>query len=184
VAIVILIGVMGVTARLMIRPVIALSRAAARAESGDLSVRVTPSGSNEIRVLGHAFNSMLQRLGGLQFRIRNEVVDSAGHLARAAQELAAATLEQTIAASKTSASMEELARSTTSIAESAGGVTSQAADVRARIGNAQIELQAQGQRVHELSLRGARSRDPRAHQRYRRRDELAGPQRCRSCSCR
>jgi methyl-accepting chemotaxis protein len=153
VAIAILIGVTGLTARLMIRPVVALSRAAARVESGDLSVRVIPSGSNEIRLLGHAFNSMLQRLAGIQLRIRNEVVESAGKLALAAHELADATLEQTIAASKTSASMEELARSTTSIAESAGGVTSQAADVRARIGNAQIELEAQGQRVHELSQR-------------------------------
>jgi methyl-accepting chemotaxis protein len=152
-AIAILIGVTGLTARLMIRPVLALSRAAARAESGDLSVRVIPSGSNEIRLLGHAFNSMLQRLAGIQFRIRNEVVDAAGHLAQAAQELADATLEQTTAASKTSASMEELARSTTSIAVSAEGVTSQATDVRARIASAQTELQASGERVHELSQR-------------------------------
>jgi methyl-accepting chemotaxis protein len=152
-AIAILIGVTGLTARLMIRPVVALSRAAARAESGDLSVRVIPSGSNEIRLLGRAFNSMLQRLAGIQFRIRNEVVDSAGHLAQAAQELADATLEQTTAASKTSASMEELARSTTSIAESAGGVTSQVTDVRARIASAQTELQASGERVHEMSQR-------------------------------
>jgi methyl-accepting chemotaxis protein len=150
VAIAILIGVTAVTARLMIRPVVALSRAAARAESGDLTVRVMPSGSNEIRALGHAFNSMLQRLAAIQFRIRNEVVDSAGHLAQAAQELAGATLDQTIAASKTSASMEELARSTNSIAESAGGVTSQVADVRARIGGAQTELLASIERVQSL----------------------------------
>jgi methyl-accepting chemotaxis protein len=153
VAIVILVGVTGLTARLMIRPVVALSRAAARVESGDLSVRVIPSGSNEIRVLGHAFNSMLQRLAGIQLRIRNEVVDSAGKLALAAHELADATLAQTIAASKTSASMEELARSTISIAESAGGVTSQVADVRARIGRAQAELVASVERVQSLSQR-------------------------------
>lgn len=153
VAIAILIGVTGVTARLMIRPVIALSRAAARVESGDLSVRVIPSGSNEIRGLGHAFNSMLQRLAGIQHRIRNEVVDSASRLAQAAHELADTTLEQTIAASKTSASMEELARITNSIAESAGGVSSQVADVRARIGSAQAELVTSVERVQSLSQR-------------------------------
>jgi methyl-accepting chemotaxis protein len=153
VAIAILIGVTGLMARLMIRPVVALSRAAARAELGDLSVRVIPSGSNEIRTLGHAFNSMLQRLAGIQARIRNEVVDSAGRLAQAAQELAEATLEQTVAASKTSASMEELARSTASIAVSAGDVTSQATDVQARIATAQADLQAAGERVHDLSQR-------------------------------
>jgi len=152
-AIAILIGVTAVTARLMIRPVVALSQAAARAESGDLTVRVIPSGSNEIRALGQAFNSMLQRLAAIQFRIRIEVVDSAGHLAQAARELADATLEQTIAASKTSASMEELARSTNSIAQSAGGVTSQVADVRARIGCAQLELVTSVERVQSLSHR-------------------------------
>jgi methyl-accepting chemotaxis protein len=114
---------------------------------------VIPSGSNEIRVLGHAFNSMLQQLASIQLRIRNEVVDSAGQLARAAHELADASLEQTVAASKTSASMEELARSTVSIAESAGGVTSQVADVRARIGSAQAELVASVERVQSLSQR-------------------------------
>lgn len=149
----VLIGIAGLTARLMIRPIVALSRAAARAESGDLTVRVIPSGSNEIRVLGRAFNSMLQRLAGIQLRIRNEVVDSAGQLAQAAQALAEATLEQTTAASKTSASMEELARSTVSIAESAGGVTTQAADMRARIGSAKAELVASVERVQSLSQR-------------------------------
>ncbi len=152
-AIAVLAGVTALTARLMIRPVVALSRAAARAGSGDLSVRVIPSGSNEMRVLGHAFNSMLQRLAGIQHRIRNEVVDSARQLAQAARELADTTLEQTTAASKTSASMEELARSTLSIAESAGGVTVQASDVRARIGTAQAELVASVERVQALSQR-------------------------------
>lgn len=148
-----LIGVTGLTARFMIRPVLALSQAAARVESGDLSVRVIPAGSAEIRVLGHAFNSMLERLAGMQVEIREEVVDAATRLAQAAHELADATLEQTIAASKTSASMEELARSTISIAEAAGGVTSQVADVRARIGSAQAELVASVERVQSLSQR-------------------------------
>ena len=152
-AVAVLIGVTALTARLMIHPVLALSRAVARAEAGDLAVRVIPAGSNEIRLLGRGFNSMLERLAGIQLRIRNEVVDSAAHLARAARDLADTTLEQTTAASKTSASMEELSRSTASIAESASGVTTQAAELRARIGSAQAELVASVERVHALSQR-------------------------------
>ena len=149
----ILIGVTGLTARFMIRPVLALSRAAARVESGDLSVRVTPAGSTEIRVLGHAFNSMLERLTDMQLRIRDEVVEAATRLAQAAQELAGATREQTAAASQTSASMEELSRSAASITETVAGVTGQATDMRARIASAQIELVTSLERVHALSKR-------------------------------
>lgn len=149
----VLIGITGLTARFMIRPVLALSRAAARVESGDLSVRVIPAGSTEVRVLGHAFNSMLERLTGMQLRIRDEVVDAATRLAQAAQELAGATQEQTAAASQTSASMEELSRSAASITETVAGVTGQAADMRARIASAQIELLTSLERVHALSQR-------------------------------
>jgi methyl-accepting chemotaxis protein len=149
----VLIGIIGLTARFMIRPVLALSRAAARVESGDLSVRVIPAGSTEVRVLGHAFNSMLERLTGMQLRIRDEVVDAATRLAQAAQELAGATQEQTAAASQTSASMEELSRSAASITETVAGVTGQAADMRARIASAQIELLTSLERVHALSQR-------------------------------
>ncbi len=149
----VLIGITGLTARFMIRPVLALSRAAARVESGDLSVRVIPAGSTEVRVLGHAFNSMLERLTGMQVRIRDEVVDAATRLAQAAQELAGATQEQTAAASQTSASMEELSRSAASIAETVAGVTGQAVDMRARIASAQIELVTSLERVHALSQR-------------------------------
>ncbi|HYL06952.1 MAG TPA: methyl-accepting chemotaxis protein [Candidatus Udaeobacter sp.] len=151
VAVALLIGVAGLTARFMIRPVLALSQAAARVESGDLSVRVSPAGSAEIRVLGRAFNSMLERLAGIQVRIRDEVVDAASRLALAAQELAGATLEQTTAASLTSASMEELSRSAVSIAVTVAGVNGQAADIRTRIASAQIELGTSLERVHALS---------------------------------
>jgi methyl-accepting chemotaxis protein len=116
-------------------------------------VRVTPAGSTEIRVLGHAFNSMLERLADMQLRIRDEVVEAATRLAQAAQELAGATQEQTAAASQTSASMEELSRSAASITATVEGVTSQAADMRTRIASAQIELGASFERVHALSKR-------------------------------
>lgn len=73
VATVLLVGVTGLAARLMIRPVVALSLVAAQAESGDLSARVTPSGSTEMRQLGQTFNSMLDRLAGMQVGLGGEV---------------------------------------------------------------------------------------------------------------
>jgi methyl-accepting chemotaxis protein len=152
-AIGLLVGVTALTARLMIRPLSALSQAAARAESGDLSVRVIPSGSTEARVLGHAFNSMLQQLAGIQLRVRGEVAAAASQLAQASKELAGATQEQTMAAAQTSASMEELSRSAVSIAGNVASVTNQASDIRARIAGAQTELVASAERVHALSQR-------------------------------
>jgi methyl-accepting chemotaxis protein len=152
-ALVLLICITALTARLMIRPLSALSRAAARAESGDLSARVVPSGSTEARRLGHAFNSMLQQLSAIQLRIRGEVAAAASQLAQAAQELASATQEQTMAATQTSASMEELSRSAVSIAGNVASVTNQASDIRTRIAGAQTELVVSLERVHELSKR-------------------------------
>jgi methyl-accepting chemotaxis protein len=153
VAVVLLIAITGVAARLMIRPVLALSRVAARVESGDLSARVVPGGSGETRLLGQAFNAMLERLAGMLFRLRGEVAESAAKLAAASEHLAAATLEQTTAASQTSSSMEELSQSTVSIAETAAGVATQADEVRAKIAIAQTELQASGERVTALANR-------------------------------
>jgi methyl-accepting chemotaxis protein len=152
-AIALLVGITALTARLMIRPLVALSRAAARAESGDLSARVIPSGSTEVRVLGHAFNSMLEQLAAIQLRIRGEVAAAASQLAQASQELVGATQEQTAAATQTSASMEELSRSAVTIAGNVASLTNQATDIRARIANAQTDLLASGESVHALSQR-------------------------------
>jgi methyl-accepting chemotaxis protein len=149
----VLIGIAGLAAQLMIRPVIALSRAAARVESGDLSARVVPGGSGETRQLGQTFNAMLERLSGMLAGLRGEVADSAGELAAAAEQLAAVTAEQTSAASQTSATMEELSRGTLSIADTAAGVATQAGEVRASIAGAQTELQAAADRVVGLARR-------------------------------
>jgi methyl-accepting chemotaxis protein len=153
VATVLLIGITGVATRLMIHPVIALSRAAARAEAGDLSARVVPGGSAEMRQLGQTFNALLDRLAGMRIGLRSEVSESAARLSVAAEQLAAATREQTTAASDTSAGMEELSRSTISIAETAAGVAAQAGDVRARIASAQTELSEAGAGVSTLAKR-------------------------------
>jgi methyl-accepting chemotaxis protein len=150
-AIVLLIGITGVAARLMIRPVLALSRAAARVESGDLAARVIPGGSGEMRLLGQTFNAMLERLADMLFRLRGEVAESATKLTAAAETLAVATQEQTTAATQTSSSMEELARGTVSIADTAAGVARQAGEVRAKITMAQGDLQVSGERVATLA---------------------------------
>ncbi|MDQ2942963.1 MAG: methyl-accepting chemotaxis protein [Candidatus Dormibacteraeota bacterium] len=151
VATVMLIVITSIAARLLIRPVIELSRAAARVESGDLSARVVPGGSGEMRLLGQTFNAMVERLADMRFRLRDEVAESAAQLASAAEQLAQATLDQTTAASQTSSSMEELARSTVSIADTAIGVATQAGDVRSRISQAQTQLLQAGEGVAALA---------------------------------
>ena len=153
VAVLLLIGITAMAARLMIRPVTELSRVVSLVESGDLSARVVPGGSNEMRHLGLTFNSMLERLTDMLFRLRGEVAESGANLAGAAEQLAAATQEQTTAANLTSSSMEDLSRSTVSIADTAAGVAAQAVDVRTRIAVAQDELRLSGERVTALAQR-------------------------------
>jgi len=146
-----LIGIIAVVARMTIRPVIALSRAAARVESGDLSVRVVPAGSGEMRVLGQQFNAMLERLASMSARLRGEVAESATRLSAVAEQLAGATMAQTTAATESSSSMEELARGAVAIADIADGVASQADAVRIKIAVAQTEVAEAGQGVHALT---------------------------------
>jgi methyl-accepting chemotaxis protein len=155
VAVFLLVAFTGASARLMIRPVITLSRVAARVEAGDLSARVVPGGSVEMRHLGQTFNAMLERLTDMLFRLRGEVAESGASLAAAAEQLAAATQEQTAAASQTSSSMEELSHSTVSIADTAAGVAMQAGDVRARIATAQGEVKVAREGVVALAQRVA-----------------------------
>jgi methyl-accepting chemotaxis protein len=153
VGILLLVGITAVATRLVMRPVTALSRAAALAEAGDLTVRVVPGGGGEMRLLGHTFNAMLQRLASMVFRLRGEVAESAANLALAAEQLAAVTLQQATAASETSASMEEMARTAATIAETADGVATQAGEVRAKIAMARSDLKASGENVEALAQR-------------------------------
>ena len=140
-------------ARLTIRPITMLSRVAARVESGDLTVRVRLSGGNEMRLLGAAFNGMLERLSSVLSRLQGEVADSSTKLSTAAEELAAATFEQTTAATATSASMEELARTTVSMADTMNRVAAQSSDARSSLELAQTDLRASGDRTMALAGR-------------------------------
>jgi Methyl-accepting chemotaxis protein (MCP) signalling domain len=87
------------------------------------------------------------------FRLRGEVTDSASKLSVAAKQLASATLEQTTAATLTSANMEALARTTTSIADATDRVAAQASEVRTNLELAQTELRASGDRTMALAAR-------------------------------
>ena len=139
--------------RFTIRPILALSRAAARVEAGDLTVRVGLKGGGELRHLGLAFNAMVERLSGVLFRLRGEVTESAARLSAAAEQLASATFEQTTAATATSASMEELSRSSATVAETVGNVAVQASAAQTNLELAQTDLRASGDRTLALAGR-------------------------------
>jgi methyl-accepting chemotaxis protein len=148
-----IIGFAVVLARLATGPLLALSRAAARVEAGDLTVRISLKGSQEVRRLNGTFNGMIERLSAVLSRLRGEVTESATKLSAAAEQLAAATIEQTTAASATSASMEELARSSLAIADTIDKVALQAGEVRSNLELAQTDLRASGDRTLALAGR-------------------------------
>lgn len=139
--------------RFIVKPVLALSRTAARVEAGDLSVRVRLRGSGELRVLGDTFNGMLNRLGNVLTLLRGEITESAASLSVVAEQLAATTFEQTTAAAATSARMEEVARSTAAIADTVARVATQAGEARTAMQLAQTDLKASGDRTVALAGR-------------------------------
>jgi methyl-accepting chemotaxis protein len=153
VATLLVIGFAVFLARLTIRPIAILSRVAAQVEAGDLTPRVSLSGGNEMRVLGAAFNGMLERLSGVLSRLQGEVADSSTKLSTAAEELAAATYEQTTAATATSASMEELARSTVSMADTMTRIAAQSTEAQTSLELAQTDLRSSGDRTMALASR-------------------------------
>jgi methyl-accepting chemotaxis protein len=148
-----LIGFAIVLAVLTTRPIASLSRAAARVEAGDLSARVNLSGGEEVRRLGETFNAMIERLSGVLARLKGEVAESATKLSAAAEQLASATLEQTTAATATSASMEEVARTSAAIADTVDRVAIQAGEAMTNLELAQTDLKASGDRTLALAGR-------------------------------
>jgi methyl-accepting chemotaxis protein len=135
------------------RPIVALSRAAASVEAGDLTARVNLKGGAEVRRLGDTFNAMVERLSGVLARLRGEVTESAAKLAAVAEQLAAATFEQTTAATATSASMEEVARTSAAIADNVDRVATQASETQTNLELAQTDLRASGDRTLALAGR-------------------------------
>jgi methyl-accepting chemotaxis protein len=148
-----IVGFAIILARFTIRPITTLARVAERAEAGDLSVRVSLSGGREMHLLGASFNGMLQRLNLVLSRLQGEVTESATKLSEVAEQLASATLEQTTAATATSASMEEVARTSAAIADTVDRVAMQAGEAQTNLELAQTDLKASGDRTLALAGR-------------------------------
>ncbi len=148
-----LIGMAIALAIFAMRPIVALSRASAKVEAGDLSARVNLKGGGEVGRLGDTFNAMVERLGAILLRLRGEVADSATKLSAAAEQLASATLEQTTAATATSASMAEVARSSALVVDTIGRVAVRAAEAQTNLELAQTDLRASGDRTLALAGR-------------------------------
>ena len=135
------------------RPVIALSRAAADFQAGDLAARAIPSGGGETRRLAATFNAMVESIVNEGPRILGEASDSAARLSVAAGRLAVATGEQGNAAANASAELQSLAASSTLIAESVAGMVAKAEELRANIQLAHTDLQASSDRTQANARR-------------------------------
>jgi methyl-accepting chemotaxis protein len=92
-------------------------------------------------------------MNGVLLRLQGEVTESATKLSEVAGQLAAATLEQTTAATATSASMEEVARTSAAIADSIDRVAIQAGEAQTNLELAQTDLKASGDRTLALAGR-------------------------------
>ncbi|MGD1052710.1 MAG: methyl-accepting chemotaxis protein [Candidatus Dormibacteria bacterium] len=133
-----------------------LGRLARRVAAGDVAARVDPGGASEVKELGHAFNLMVERLGGMVERVREvsgELAGSASRLSEASTPLVSTTAQQTSAAVETSASMEELARTSAHIADTVERVATQAAETRDNLDRAHERILTSGQRTVALTDR-------------------------------
>jgi methyl-accepting chemotaxis protein len=152
-AMVVLVGILAVSTWLAARPVLALTRAAAGIESGDLSWRAIPGGSGETRQLALMFNGLLDTIAIEMPRLRSEASESANRLSLSAANLAATTAEQTLAAAQTSAELDELASRSASIADSVAGVATQSVELRENVQRARTDLQASSDRTQANAQR-------------------------------
>jgi methyl-accepting chemotaxis protein len=148
-----LIGLLALASWLVARPVMALSRAAADLQSGDLAARAIPTGGGETRRLAETFNAMVDAIVNETPRLLSEAGDAATKLSVAAGQLSIATAEQEVAATRTSAELQSLAASSTLIADAAAGVVSKASDLRANIQLAHTDLQASSDRTQANARR-------------------------------
>jgi methyl-accepting chemotaxis protein len=152
-ALVAFVGLLAAATWFTARPVMALSRAAAELESGNLAARADPSGGGETRRLAETFNAMVDSIVIEGPRILGEAGDSATRLSVAAEQVSVATVEQGDAAATAAAELQSLAASSTAIAESVAGLVSKAAELRANIQLAHTDLQASSDRTQANARR-------------------------------
>lgn len=151
---VVLISFLTLSAWLLARPVLALSRSAAEVLSGDLTARAVPSGGGQIRRLAETFNVLLDQLVIELPRLRREASDSATRLSMSAEELVTAIAEQTNAAAQTSTELDVMSSSSSTIAKSVASFVRRAGELRANIKGVQTELRTvnEGQLANEARL--------------------------------
>ncbi len=143
-------------ARRTVRPIKALARDARQVAKGDLRVRATPSGPDEVVELGHSFNAMVGSLEGLANQIRvagAEMASASVELSSASQELAATTNQQSTAATQTSTTMEELAATSARIAESVDAVAARTQDTQLALHGADDGMARSSERITSLADR-------------------------------
>ncbi|MEA2496561.1 MAG: methyl-accepting chemotaxis protein, partial [Thermoleophilaceae bacterium] len=119
-------------------------------------------GSNEVRALGVAFNSLveslrvLESLGGLIAQMKAasaQMSSAASELSSASDELAETTTQQTTAATQTSSTMEDLSRTAGGIADHVDTVAGQAGDTREALTEAAENIRASSERTEALAAR-------------------------------
>ena len=152
VAFLIALGLLGfLQFRLILKPISSLAQIAGTLAAGRSATITTTNRKDEIGLLTGALAVWQGTLGGTVYRLRGEVAESAGTLAVAAEKLAAATSEQTNAATATSASMKLLTESAGSIAETIDRM--KAEQTRESLELAQTDLRASGDRTLALAAR-------------------------------
>jgi methyl-accepting chemotaxis protein len=137
---VVLIAFLTFSAWLMARPVVELSRSAADVVSGDLASRAVPGGGGQTRRLAEIFNALLDQLVLELPRQRREASDSAARLSVSAEQLVAATAEQTQGAVETTVELNALSSSIRPIANWVTSVVINAGELRAKILSVKTEL--------------------------------------------
>jgi methyl-accepting chemotaxis protein len=143
-------------ARRMARPLSHLTAAAVKAASGDLEVRVEPSGPSELVALAGAFNAMLSTCGRLVTQVTTagvRVNSAAAELSASSDELAATTLQQSAAVTQASATSEELARASAAIADTVEEVARQTAETRDNLEQAEADIHTSSERTTALAGR-------------------------------
>ena len=139
--------------RLTLSPIARLAGIAGTLAAGRHATINTTNRRDEIGQLTGALAAWQETLGGALAHLRGEVADSAATLSVAAQELASVTLEQTTAATATSASMEIFVQSSALIADTVDRVAIKADQTRQSLELAQIDLGASGDRTIALASR-------------------------------
>ncbi len=152
-ALVTLVGLLAAAAWFTARPVMALARAAADFQSGDLTARAIPRGGGETRRLAETFNVMVDNIVSEGPRILGDAGDAAARLSIAADQLSVATGEQDNAAAGASAELQALAASSTVVAESVAGMVAKTEELHAKIQLAHTDLQASSDRTQANARR-------------------------------